>query len=158
MDPSPLDLVDQAILFHLQRDGRCAITDIADAVDVSDNTVRNRIQKMEEEGVIEDYQVNVNYDNAGIQHLFMFVCTARVAERARLVANVRDLSGVVEVLSLMTGNENVYVVAAARDKSAITELAYDIEELGLRIEREHLISEHSRQAFSGFASDLTFRD
>lgn len=154
MDSSPLDAVDQAILFHLQRDGRCAITDIADAVDVSDNTVRNRIRKMEEEDVIRDYQVNVSYDNAGIQHLFMFVCTARVAERAQLVRDVGEFAGVVEVISLMTGNENVYVIAAARDKDDVTELAYDIEELGLRIEREHLISDHDRQAFSGFASEL----
>ncbi|MFC6824060.1 Lrp/AsnC family transcriptional regulator [Halopelagius fulvigenes] len=158
MDPSPLDVVDQAILFHLQRDGRRAITDIADAVDVSDNTVRNRIRKMEEEGIIEDYQANVNYDNAGIQHLFMFVCTARVAERARLAADVRKYPGVVEVISLMTGNENVYVIAAARAKDDVTNLAYDIEDLGLRIEREHLISDHHRQAFSGFSSELASDD
>lgn len=158
MSASSLDLVDQAILFHLQRDGRRSITDIADAVDVSDNTVRNRIEKMEAEGVISGYQVNVNYDAAGVQHLFMFVCTARVADREELVAEVRDYAGVVEVMTLMTGRENVYVVAAAQTKTDITQLAHDIDELGLTIEREHLVRSHHRQPYSGFASEFTLSD
>lgn len=155
MSASTLDRVDQAILFHLQRDGRRPITEIADAVDVSDNTVRNRIEKMEAEGVISGYQVNVDYDDADVQHLFMFVCTARVADREELVAEVREYSGVVEVVTLMTGKDNVHVLAAARGKSDITQLAHDIDELGLTIEREHLVRDHHRQPYSGFASELT---
>lgn len=158
MNATSLDAVDQAILFHLQRDGRCSITDIADAVDVSDNTVRNRIRKMEDEGVIAGYQVNVNYDNAGVQHLFMFVCTARVAERERLVSEVRDYPGVLEVITLMTGTDNVYVLAAARDKDDITQLAHDIDKLGLTIEREHLVRKHDRQPFDGFSSESTLNN
>lgn len=52
MDATPTDAIDRAILYELQVNGRQQITDIADEVDVADNTVRNRLQKMEDEGVI----------------------------------------------------------------------------------------------------------
>lgn len=157
MESSSLDTVDQAILFYLQQDGRRPLTEIADAVNVSDNTVRNRIQAMEDEGVISGYHVNVNYDTADIQHHYVFVCTARVSKREQLAADVRDLPGVLEVTTLMTGTTNILIEAAARDKDAITELAYEIDELGLTIEHENLIREQFRQPFSGFRPPETLR-
>ena len=50
---APLDTVDQQILYFLQTDSRTPITAIADELNVSDNTVRNRIAKLEDRGVIE---------------------------------------------------------------------------------------------------------
>lgn len=148
MSTAPVDEIDRAILYHLQEDGRRSITDIATDLDVSDNTVRNRIQRMEEAGIITGYTVKVDYDAAGIQHHYVFVCTARVSEREELAAEVRKLPGVIEVLTLMTGTDNVFVIAVTSRKDEITDLAYAIDELGLRIEREHLIREHTRQPYS----------
>lgn len=150
MENSSLDVIDQAILYHLQQDGRRAITDIADALDVSDNTVRNRMQAMEESGVISGYRVTVNYDAANIQHYYLFVCSVRVRDRERLATEVRGLPGVVEVITLMTGTHNVYVIGAGEHKDDMTDLAYEIDDLGLAIEREHLIRAHDKQPFSGF--------
>lgn len=150
MDGSPLDTVDQAILFYLQEDGRRSLTEIADAVNVSDNTVRNRIQKMEDDGVITGSQITVDYDAAGIQHQYLFICTVRVSRREQLAEEVRDLPGVLEVTTLMTGSNNVLVEAAAREKDQITELAYKIDELGVTINDEELIRDQSRRPFSGF--------
>jgi len=62
-----------------------SITDIADAVDVSDNTVRNRINALEEQGAITGYRATVDYDVAGVQHYYIFVCSARVSEREHLI-------------------------------------------------------------------------
>lgn len=150
MDESSLDVIDQAILFHLQQDGRRSITDVADALDVSDNTVRNRIEAMEESGVVSGYRVTVNYDAADVQHYYLFVCSVRVRERERLASEVQDLPGVVEVITLMTGNHNVYVIGAGAHKDDMTDLAYAIDDLGLAVEREHLIRAHDKQPYSGF--------
>lgn len=150
MDDGEPDVIDQAILYHLQQDGRRSITAIADALDVSDNTVRNRIRDMEAKDLITGYQVNVDYDKTGDQHHFMFICTVRVSDREQLADEVRDLPGVVEVITLMTGTNNVLIVAARSDKDEISDLAVSIDDLGLTIEREHLIRKHVRQAYSGF--------
>lgn len=152
MTATALDAVDHTILYALQQDARRQITDIADEANVSDNTVRNRIEKLEADGVIKGYHATVDYDRAGVPHHYMFVCTARVSEREKLVREVRDLPGVVEVTSLMTGTFNIFITAAARTKQDITDLAYKIDGLGLAIEREQLIWEKHRRPSEAFRS------
>lgn len=150
MNSSQLDAVDYAILYQLQEDGRRAITDIADELEVADNTVRNRLQDMEEQGVIEGYQANVNYDRANIQHHYMFICSARVNQRESLAQKAQEFPEVTEVITLMTGTRNVYVIGSADGKDDISDLAYNIDDLGLEIEHEHLIRDHVRHSFGGF--------
>lgn len=103
---------------------------------------------MEEAGIITGYTVNIDYDAAGIQHHYVFVCTARVSEREGLAAEARKLPGVIEVITLMTGTDNVLLIAVTSKKDEITDLAYAVDELGLRIEREYLIREHIKQPYS----------
>lgn len=150
MNEDSLDEIDRAILYHLQRNGRKSFADIADAVGVSANTVRNRIDEMEDAEIISGYSVDINYDAAGVQHHYVFVCTVRVSERERLAADARQLPGVIEVLTLMTGTNNVFIITAGAEKDEITDLAYAIDELGLTIEREHLVRDHFKQPFSDF--------
>lgn len=150
MNGDSLDDLDRAILYHLQRNGRKSFADIADAVGVSANTVRNRIDEMEDAEIISGYSVDINYDAAGVQHHYVFVCTVRVSEREQLAADARRLPGVIEVITLMTGTDNVLIVTAGAEKDDVTDLAYAIDELGLAIEREHLIRDHFKQPFSEF--------
>lgn len=150
MLPTPLDDVDRRILYHLQEDPMRPMTAVADAIDVADNTVRNRIEKLESEGIIEGYTVEVNYDRAGIQHHYLFICTARVSERERFAGEVGQLPGVVEVMTLMTGTQNVFVTAVGRTKADITDIAREIDRLGLSIEREHLVWQRRTRPYSGF--------
>jgi len=135
------------------QDARRAITDVADDVGVSDDTVRNRIQRPEGEGVIDGYSVDVSYDDADVQHYYVFVCTAHVGEREALAREAGRLPGIVEVRTLMTGTRNVHLTAVGPEKDDITRLAQSIDELGLTIERENLIRSYSRYPFDGFAPD-----
>ena len=48
----PLDELDFAIITELQDDGRRSYTEIAKALDVSIGTVRNRINRMVEDGIV----------------------------------------------------------------------------------------------------------
>lgn len=77
----------------------------------------------------------------GIQHYYLFACTARVSERERLAEEARQHADVVEVITLMTGRKNIIVLAAATQKDDVS----DLDERGLDIEDEHLIRRHHRQ-------------
>lgn len=57
MVDTPLDETDRHILHVLQNNARATITDIANEVGVSGNTVRNRIEQLEEQGIIKGYSV-----------------------------------------------------------------------------------------------------
>ena len=150
MSSTPVDAIDRRILYQLQRDATQPITAIAEDVNVADNTVRNRIEKLEAAGVIDGYTATVNYDRAGVQHYYLFVCTSRVGDRETLAAEAQQVPGVVEVMTVMTGSQNVHITAAAPDKERITDIAYRLDELGLEIDREHLIWSHDRRPYTGF--------
>lgn len=55
-----MDDVDRQILGILKEDGRASYTGIADKIEVSEATVRNRIEKLEENGTIERFTVDLN--------------------------------------------------------------------------------------------------
>jgi DNA-binding Lrp family transcriptional regulator len=148
-----LDAVDQQIRYLLQTDSRTPITAIADELNVSDNTVRNRVEKLEDNGVIEGYSIEIDYDNAEIPHHYLFICTARVSARDTLAKRAEDLSGVLEVMTVMTGQQNVYIKAAAVGKTAITKIAQELDEIGLIVEREYLIKACTQQPFEIFGTE-----
>lgn len=50
----------------------------------------------------------------------------------------------------MTGTANLIFEATAPSKEDITDIAYQLDDLGLLIEREHLIWEEFRQPYTGF--------
>lgn len=63
MSIDELDELDRGILHCLQEDARNnSAADIAEKVGVTANTVRNRIQRLEEEGVIQKYTPIIDYE------------------------------------------------------------------------------------------------
>lgn len=148
---TPLDEVDRAILQWLQRDARhSTAVEISEAVGVSDGTVRNRIEKLEREGVIEGYVPLINYEAAGYQLQVRVMCTAPVVDRERLANEALEIDGVVEVRELMTGNKNIEVTAVPPRNEDVTFIAEALSELGLEVETEDIIRQHYIRPFSYF--------
>lgn len=60
-----IDELDQHILYALQQDARHTSSgDIAENRGVSASTVRKRTQRLETEGIISDYHVEIDYEAA----------------------------------------------------------------------------------------------
>ncbi|NLJ80625.1 MAG: Lrp/AsnC family transcriptional regulator [Firmicutes bacterium] len=53
MKASLLDHLDKQILAYLQEDGRITFVDLAARLDVSEGTIRKRVKRLEEEGVVK---------------------------------------------------------------------------------------------------------
>jgi len=58
-----MDDLDREILDVLRRDARTPYTEIAEQVDTSEGTVRNRVERMTEDGVIERFTVTTRTGN-----------------------------------------------------------------------------------------------
>ena len=58
-----MDDLDRRILSILRRDSRAPYTQIADRVDTSEGTVRNRVERLVEEGIIERFTVATRTGN-----------------------------------------------------------------------------------------------
>lgn len=153
-DHTPLDEIDRAILQILQRDARNATAvDISEPLGVSDGTVRNRIENLEEQGVIEGYTPLINYEKAGYQLQIKIDCTAPIVERHELAGEALEVAGVIEVDEIMTGRENVIVTAVAPRHDDITRIAKELDALGLAIESEQLLRHHYFRPFNHFGTE-----
>ncbi|WP_336038099.1 Lrp/AsnC family transcriptional regulator [Halobacterium yunchengense] len=146
-----IDDIDRRIIYALQRDARRTSSQtIADEAGVSASTVRNRIQRLEDRGVIRGYHADVDYELAGYQLYTLIVCTAPVPRREELAAAALEVPGVVRVEEVMTGAENVHVFAVGLDGDDLSRIGRDLDELGLEVVDEDLIRNVHSGPFTAF--------
>lgn len=154
MDPETLDDVDQRILYLLQRDARNnTATDIAEHVGVTANTVRNRIDRLEERGILTGYIPLVDYERADYQLEVDVICTAPITERTALALEAIDVEGVVHVRERMTGRRNVIATAIAAESDDLTAIASQLNDIGLTVESEELVKNDHVHPFDHFLAD-----
>jgi DNA-binding Lrp family transcriptional regulator len=153
-----LDDVDRQLLGLLEEDARYTAIDLAEAIGISDNTVHNRMARMEEAGVIRGYTTLVDHDRIGLPLSFVFSCTAQISERSELAAQILEIPEVVEVTELMTGRENVLVKAVGAEDEDITRVAEAVDELGIEIDDENLIRSEDTRALDYVEIDGRLND
>jgi len=151
MKDGELDSIDRRILYHLQKDARHASSsDIADRVGVSASTVRTRLNKLEDSGIVRGYSVDIDYDLAGYPLYTKIICTAPVPSRGELSRRARDIDGVTAVREIMTGKRNVYVNAIGEDHDDLNRITEELDDIGLDIVDEQLIRDEHVCQYRGF--------
>jgi DNA-binding Lrp family transcriptional regulator len=151
MKDGELDSIDRRILYHLQKDARHASSsDIADRIGVSASTVRTRLNKLEESGIVRGYSVDIDYDLAGYPLHTKIICTAPVPDRGELSRRAREIDGVTAVREIMTGKRNVYVNAIGADHDGLNRITEELDDLGLDIVDEQLIRDEYVCQYRGF--------
>ena len=120
-----MDDLDRRILSILRRDARTPYTEIADRVGTSEGTVRNRVDRMTDEGVIERFTVTTRTGNVKAMieiSVEMNVDTAAVGER---MVEWEEVDFVWQV----SGEEDVVLVVDAVDTRAVNELISQAREM-----------------------------
>lgn len=148
-----LDDIDREILYALQEDARnLSSGEIADRTDASSSTVRKRIQRLEDAGIIKGYSADVDYQKSGYPLRMLLFCTAPIPERGELIAEILEIPGVVTVQELVTGERNLLVTAVGESDGDITPVAQELVDLGLTIADEVLVRSHTSAPFDAFSS------
>ncbi len=151
MKDDELDSTDKHILYYLQQDARrTSSSDIAKELGLSSSTVRTRLKKLEESGVVRGYHIDIDYDLAGYPLYTKIICTASIPERDELANRARGIRGVTAVREIMTGERNVYVNAIGRDHDDLNRISQDLDGLGLDIVDEQLIRDEYVCPYHGF--------
>jgi DNA-binding Lrp family transcriptional regulator len=120
-----MDELDRRILKVLRRDARTPYTEIADRVGTSEGTVRNRVERMTEEGIIERFTVATRTGNVKAMvevSVAVDVTTGVVSEH---VAEWDEVDFVWQV----SGEEDVVLVVDAADTEALNDLITRAREL-----------------------------
>lgn len=150
-----LDEVDRGILHMLQKDARNNTTrEIGEAVGVSAGTVRNRIEKLEDAGVVRGYVPDIDYEKAGYQLVILFTCTADDPSES-VAENLLDKHGIVTVRKLLAGEENYHVTVVGSDTDDVSQIANSIRECGLEIVRSEVMDEEYVQPFNHFGKEFS---
>lgn len=146
-----LDDVDRGILYLLQLDARNTTSgEIADEVGVSASTIRNRIEGLEDDGVIEGYHPEIDYESANLPPRVVFVITAPPAERSDVVDQLMDDKGVVDVCEMLTGRRNVHVEVVGQSTRDVVRITDAIHDLGVEVESSEITKQRKVQPFNQF--------
>ncbi len=95
-----MDETDSIILDILKEDGRASYTRIAEEIGVSEGTVRNRVDRMLEEGVIDRFTVEVS---------------PREVVEAFVMVDVSTGTDISDLVSDFPGNSEIYELAGEHD-------------------------------------------
>lgn len=120
-----MDELDRNILDILRRDARTPYTEIAEQVETSEGTVRNRVERLTDDGVIERFTVSTRTGNIKAMvevSVKVDVDTTRISE---LMAEWDEVDFVWQV----SGEEDVVLVVDAADTRAVNELITQAREL-----------------------------
>ncbi|QSG15628.1 Lrp/AsnC family transcriptional regulator [Halapricum desulfuricans] len=151
---SRIDEIDKRILYYLAKDARnTAAPEIADEMEVTPATIRNRIRQLEEEGVLRGYLADIDYKSIEGHVTYQFSCTAPIPDRDRLAQAALEVSGVVTVRELMTGNANLAITAVGSDTSDIGRIAGELSDIGLDIEDESVIEKEYHRPYDPFGPE-----
>src|ERR1700742_2310500 len=126
--PSPGDRTDRAILATLQRDGRIANVDLAEAVSLSPSACLRRVKALEASGIIEGYRAEVSRSQAGLG-LTAFI-GLRVDNHSR--ADSRDIEdGLTAIPAVVacyvaSGEDDFFVEVAAQDLADYERILLDL--------------------------------
>ncbi|WP_227355578.1 Lrp/AsnC family transcriptional regulator [Haladaptatus salinisoli] len=156
MSQNSLDEIDRGILHLLQHDARnTTTTEMGEAVGVSASTVGNRLQRLEDEGIVKGYHPQIDYHEAAFPLRVLFVCTAPIPEREELAERVLETNGVVSVKEIMAGVENIHVEAVARNRNDVVAVGRSLDDVGLDVVNEMLVKDEHVQPFDHFGDEAT---
>jgi DNA-binding Lrp family transcriptional regulator len=149
-----IDEIDKRILYHLAVDARnTTAPTIAEEVDVSPGTIRNRVEQLEDHGIITGYHAAIDYERVEGRLTNLYVCTAPVTERAKIATQALAVSGVVDVRELQAGQRNVHVVGVGSDTDDLSRISNELATLGLSIDEEHLVQNQQSHPYHPFDPD-----
>ncbi|MFT4882331.1 MAG: DNA-binding Lrp family transcriptional regulator [Natronomonas sp.] len=120
-----MDDLDRAILGILRRDARTPYTEIAGEVGTSEGTVRNRVEQLVEDGVIERFTVATRTGNVKSMVEVSVDVDVRTDGLTERLAEWHQVDFVWQV----SGEEDIVVVVDATDTAALNDMITRVREL-----------------------------
>lgn len=120
-----LDYFDFAILNQLEEDGRKAFTQIAAELEISHTTVHQRVQKMEESGILTGIKPMLDEKKLGFDWAsFTGINLEKDADTQRVIEALRQIPEVTECY-YVTGTYTLFIRITAKNHEHMRRVLYD---------------------------------
>jgi len=126
------DDLDETILRILQGDGKISIEKIAEMLDRSPSTIRDRVRKMEEERLILGYSTIVDQERLDINAEALVLADIEAEEEGKAIGALMSMESVSEVMKVTGEPRLMFRVRAADRQELIRFLDRSIRPLGFR--------------------------
>ncbi|HHT75210.1 MAG TPA: Lrp/AsnC family transcriptional regulator [Methanomassiliicoccaceae archaeon] len=139
-----VDDMNQRILKLLKMDGKMTYREIASKLRRSPSTVRDRIRRMEDYGVILGYATIVNNEQMGVHADAIVFANLSEGITTKELRKLQEVEGVMEVL-MVSGTKRVIIRIHATDNRALDSIINNeiiplgLEEVDVRIVLESLM-------------------
>jgi len=120
-----LDELDMAILGQLERNGKVTVAELARRLDSPNSTVRDRIRRLEEEGVIQGYTAIIDPEKLGLGIKALIQVTR--AQEIPLEDFFSEPDEVPEItqVQVVTGDTDEVLTVYARNVEHLKEIMYN---------------------------------
>lgn len=124
-----IDENDRKIIEILTSNARISLRDIKKKVDLSPSSIRNRMERLVNLGVIKNYTVDVDHQKLGYEIQVVALITSRPAESDMLCKDLSKYDEISEVLRT-SGSANFICMIRVRNISELTKfITCELEKL-----------------------------
>jgi len=120
-DSDALDNIDRKIIKILQDNSRTSVADIAREIgEFTENAIRYRIDKLDSEGFISSYTIELDPKKFGKNIIAIFnlnILPVNIEDSLKYLKNINDLTEIY----LTTGNYSIIAIGYFENNSAITQ-------------------------------------
>lgn len=113
-----IDDLDKRILEIMKKDSRCPYVDIAEQLGVSEGTVRSRVHKMTEDGVIRGFTIRTSSKNV---KALVEVGIAVNTDTEEIARRMSEYEGVTEVFEV-TGDQDIIAIVDVESTQNLNEI------------------------------------
>lgn len=118
------DKIDKKLINELIEDGRISYVELAEKVGISRVAVKERIQALKAEGVIEKFTITVNSEKFGKQVSAFFEVDVEPKQLQRVAQNLADNRNVASIYQ-MTGPSTLHMHVLVEDFKKLEEFIND---------------------------------
>ena len=121
MKPYEIDELDLEILSILSNDGRKNKSTIADDLNRSPNTIIKRISNLEENGVIKNYGVQIDYEKLGYNIIALIELTISKGKMLEVEQDIAKIPNVFAVYDI-TGEYDALILARFKNRGDLSKM------------------------------------
>ena len=113
-----IDNLDKRILESMKKDSRCPYVEIAEKLGVSEGTVRSRVHKMTEDGIIRGFTIKTSSKNVKA------LVEARIGvntDTEEIARKLSEYDGVTEVFEV-TGDQDIIAIVDVESSQSLNEI------------------------------------
>lgn len=116
-----MDELDEKILIILEENGRIPFKEIASNLDVSDVTIKNRIDKLENLGIIDHFSIEINYEKMELPLRVTIGVTVEPSKTEEVIDHIRSFDEIL-IIWKTSGAHSINIRGAFHDHNHMNKI------------------------------------